>query len=347
MTPPDPPGSPESVTAIDPPGATGRSARLRHRYPFPAVPDGWFSVAASDDLAAGTVMAFDVLDRDLVAFRDQDGEAHVFDAHCPHLGAHLGVGGEVRGNTLVCPFHGWCFDGDGTLVDVPHLQRQPPRVSASSWKVREVNDRIFVWHHAQGDGPTYDPKPYRADGSPWTPWHINRYRVRVALQDLTENIIDSSHFWTVHDMTPPDDDRQVVTFDGASMTVDQHLKVTAVSAQGYEVHSVTRTEGPGIVAIEVREGELDMLTYITQTPVDDENVDITIHFSMKALEDEAASDAIAKLNDEITNAQFAQDVPIWENKVYRERPPLTQVDGPVTKYRRWFRQFYSGWDAPT
>jgi 3-Ketosteroid 9alpha-hydroxylase C-terminal domain len=85
-----------------------------------------------------------------------------------------------------------------------------------------------------------------------------------------------------------------------------------------------------------------MLTYITQTPVDDEITEITLHFSMVALEDEAATESIAKLNDEVTNAQFTQDVPIWENKIYRERPPLTAVDGPITHYRRWFRQFYSG-----
>ena len=86
-----------------------------------------------------------------------------------------------------------------------------------------------------------------------------------------------------------------------------------------------------------------MLTYITQTPVDDEITEITIHFSLIALDDEQATESIAKLNDEITNLQFTQDVPIWEHKIYREKPPLTQVDGPVSQYRRWFRGFYSGW----
>ena len=90
-----------------------------------------------------------------------------------------------------------------------------------------------------------------------------------------------------------------------------------------------------------------MLTYITQTPVDDEITEITLHFSMIALEDEATTASIAELNDEVTNAQFVQDVPIWENKIYRERPPLTAVDGPIAQYRRWFRQFYSGLASPT
>jgi hypothetical protein len=54
-----------------------------------------------------------------------------------------------------------------------------------------------------------------------------------------------------------------------------------------------------------------------------------------------ATAAIAELNDKVTNEQFTQDVPIWEHKIYREKPPLTAVDGPVAQYRRWFRQFYS------
>jgi len=90
-----------------------------------------------------------------------------------------------------------------------------------------------------------------------------------------------------------------------------------------------------------------MLTYITQTPVDDETVEITMLFSMRGLEDEAATAAIAELNCRTTNDQFAQDVPIWENKVYREKPPLTRVDGPISQYRRWFRQFYSAWEPPS
>ena len=63
--------------------------------------------------------------------------------------------------------------------------------------------------------------------------------------------------------------------------------------------------------------------------------------SGQGLADEAATESISELNAQVTNLQFTQDVPIWEHKVYRERPMLTAVDGPVARYRRWFRQFYS------
>ena len=63
-----------------------------------------------------------------------------------------------------------------------------------------------------------------------------------------------------------------------------------------------------------------MLTYITQTPIDEELTEVNLLFSMKALPDEKATESISELNDRITNEQFTQDVPIWENKIYRERP---------------------------
>jgi len=309
------------------------------RYPFPAAPNGWFGVGGSGDLGAGDVRAIHYLGRDLVLFRGDDGAARVFDAHCPHLGAHLGVGGRVCGDGIACPFHGWRFDGEGTLAEVPGLTR-PPRASARTWEVCERNGRIFVWHHGDGSPPSFDVIAYRPDGSAWTDWRSSTYTVRVHVQDLTENIIDRSHFATVHDMKPPEEQRFEVRFAGASMIVDQRLSVTAVSETGFEVSTTTTTCGPGIVAVEVRQDPIDMLTYITQTPIDDELTEVTLSFSMRRLDDEEATESISELNDKVTNLQFTQDLPIWEHKIYRQRPMVTAVDGPVAQYRRWFRQFY-------
>ena len=36
-----------------------------------------------------------------------------------------------------------------------------------------------------------------------------------------------------------------------------------------------------------------------------------------------------------------QDVPIWENKVFWERPHLCSNDGPIMRFRKWAQQFYS------
>jgi phenylpropionate dioxygenase-like ring-hydroxylating dioxygenase large terminal subunit len=314
------------------------------RSPFPAAPDGWFGVGLSAELAAGDVRPLRYFDRDLVLFRGEDGGARIFDAHCPHLGAHLGFGGRVAGDGIRCPFHGWRFDGEGCLAEVPGFTRSPPPARARAYPVQETNGFVHVWHHAEGAAPTYDVMDFRGDPDTWTPWRTNAYRVRVHVQDMTENILDRAHFTTVHDMQPPKQEHFAVHFDRHLLVVEQKLEVTAVSAAGVSVQSRTTNCGPGISVTEVRQGSLEMINYITQTPIGDEYTDVRIHFSMKRLADENASRAVAELNDRITNDQFRQDIPIWENRAYLTKPRLTELDGPVAQYRRWFRQFYSNWN---
>lgn len=315
------------------------------RYPMPATPDGWYCVALAQDVAVGEVRALRYFGRELVAYRGEDGEARVWDAHCPHLGAHLGCGGSVHGSSLCCPFHGWRFDGEGRLEHVPRLTRTPPDIRVRSYPVCERDGLVFAFVHARGEAPGFEIPVWRkGPREAWTEWEARRYTVRVHVQDLSENILDLNHFQSVHDMGEPDPARFEVRFEGAAMIVEQTMKVTAVSEEGIEIVSRTTNCGPGVSAVEVSNGPLEMLTYIAQTPLDDEQVELRLLFSMKKLADPEATGRVAALNAKITNEQFLQDVPIWENKVYREQPALLEVDGPIAEYRRWYRQFYSAWE---
>ena len=62
---------------------------------------GWYVIAFKEELASGQVLPLRYFDTRLVAFRGESGVVHVLDAHCPHLGADLGVGGTVVGGTVV------------------------------------------------------------------------------------------------------------------------------------------------------------------------------------------------------------------------------------------------------
>src|SRR4051812_40181571 len=98
----------------------GTSLRSIERFPYyTAFPFGWYFACYADDLPPGSVRAFRYLARDLVAWRGGDGAPHLVDAYCPHLGAHLGHGGRVEGDHLVCPYHWWEYDGDGANVCIP------------------------------------------------------------------------------------------------------------------------------------------------------------------------------------------------------------------------------------
>jgi hypothetical protein len=209
----------------------------------------------------------------------------------------------------------------------------------------EANGFVYAWQHARGAPPSYQVARLREDEARWTSWRTSAYVVRVHVQDMTENILDRAHFTSVHDMALPEREHFDVRFEGPSLVVDQLMRVTALNAAGIDVRSRTTTCGPGLVAVELKQGPFDMLTYITQTPIDQERCDVRLHFSMRALEGAAATARIAELNERITRAQFEQDVPIWEHKTYQVRPLLADGDGPVAEYRRWFAQFYSTWRA--
>src|ERR1700677_4152165 len=73
-------------------------------------PLGWYQIGWSSDFESGRSLPLHYFDQDLVAFRGASGAVHVFDAFCPHMGAHLGYGGAVEGDCLRCPYHGWLFD---------------------------------------------------------------------------------------------------------------------------------------------------------------------------------------------------------------------------------------------
>ena len=68
----------------------------------------------------------------LAVFRDDNGNAYILDAYCPHLGANIAIGGHVIGDCLECPFHGWQFRGsDGKVMKIPYSESSRYRLTQS------------------------------------------------------------------------------------------------------------------------------------------------------------------------------------------------------------------------
>ena len=90
---------------------------MKREFPFPACPNGWFAVSYSDEIKPSEVKPLEYFGKPLVVYRTEAGEARVIDAHCPHLGAHLGFGGAVVGDTVRFEFIQHTFSG--TLFPMP------------------------------------------------------------------------------------------------------------------------------------------------------------------------------------------------------------------------------------
>lgn len=171
---------------------------MAKRFPH-GLPTGWFQVAHGHELAPGQVLPLRYFGRDLVLFRTESGEPHLLDAFCPHLGAHLGHGGKVRGERLVCPFHAWELEGSGRCVHVPYAERQPRRAAVRPWPLVERNGLLFAWHDRASRAPLWEVPVIPEHGDPaWSDYRTGEWRIRTSVQDMAENQVDAAHFLYVH-----------------------------------------------------------------------------------------------------------------------------------------------------
>ncbi len=313
------------------------SSRDREHTELP-IPNGWFAVAFSRDLAPGEVKRIRYFDEDLVLFRTRSGAARALDAYCPHLGAHLGEGGRVVGETLRCPFHGWRYDGSGACVEIPYCEKIPPRARLRGWDVLERNHLIFLWHHADGKPPEWEvPAMPELERPDWTEPRTFELQVPVHMQEMHENNNDAVHFQYVHgSVIVPQMEIELREGGRVMHMVTRQRRETPYGT--FDTTLETDSWGLGLAAVRiVGIGDAGLLMFSSTAPVDRRNTHSRWVFTVtRNLADLAGEDFVQGLSTGVM-----QDMRIWANKVHRAKPVLCEADVHLAEFRRWARQFYS------
>lgn len=333
-------------------------------WPYENFPTGWFQVAWSDEVAAGDVRPMRYFARDLVCYRSDEGAVRVFDAFCPHLGAHLGYGGTLDGDAIVCPFHGWRFDGEGNNTDIPYADRPNRAKKLTVWPVREVNGAIVVWHDALDRGPLWEPSrlPEWGREDYWTSPQLRKRHARVRLvpQWVAENLVDPAHQKFVHGAHDP----TVITrfeVDGPMFRIFNLVELGAGKKSTWLTPDGTResemnTEAWGVGIILGRFPDQDgAIHYQAMTPIDHEYSELNMALlvprtCVDTSTGEDRPDRRASRRFAFLVAQLEADFLIWEHMRYNPKAPLTRTEAkPYGSFRRWARQFYpeaagGGWN---
>jgi phenylpropionate dioxygenase-like ring-hydroxylating dioxygenase large terminal subunit len=310
---------------------------MSERVPLP-LPVGWYCVADEAELAAGEVRRVRYFGEELVLWRGEDGAPHLFDAYCPHLGAHLGVGGRVDADGLRCPFHAWKFDGGGSCIDIPYAKRIPPKASVRAWPIERRCGLVFTWYDPSGGAPRFalpDVPEWGSQG--WTAPEVRSFEVKTHPQEMAENIVDAVHFRFVHG-TPTIPPMQA---EAQGLEFHAYQGLTFTTPQGETQGRVdVRMFGPGF-GVTRFQGVVETLLVITGIPLEPELHRTTIRFIVRKLAgSEEATRGVARAFVAEIARQYTQDIPIWENKRYLARPKLCDGDGPILELRRYFAQFY-------
>ena len=331
-----------------------REAR-RAGYP-PSYPDGWYRIAATADVKRGQVRYVESVGRQMALFRsDLDGRIHALEAFCPHLGANLADGRVVDG-TLRCPFHGWCLDGFGNVTDVPYSHAKPS-ARHPHYEVVDYCGMVFAYISAAGPGPA----PYRLPEQPNIESGKMVFRGErllgefdMHIVELAENAADLQHFaelhgdvripWTqtrlpffrvIHDMSYSEspESPHVYSFQNAA-------SIEVLGRRTQRVGATARVSYHGPASL----GQFDFLLhdgrrvtlFQTCTPVGPMRQRITFRW----FADRTISRFRASMIVGGWASQLREDVAIWTNKIYRDRPVLAKGDGPMREVRQWYRQFY-------
>ncbi|MFO0756007.1 MAG: Rieske 2Fe-2S domain-containing protein [Byssovorax sp.] len=328
-----------------------------YRFPFPPFPSGWYSLGPSSAFRPGTIQKLHRFGRDLIVFRTEGGAVSVLDAVCPHLGADL-AGGVVRGEELVCPFHGFGFGADGRCSSLPegYGHRIPPKLSCRTWPSREVDGLLLMWFDAARGAPRWEI-PVFDDGG-YRPLRLMRFELRTHPQETGEGSVDLGHLRMVHrylTAEPVGDLR----LDGPRLFARYRATRRAPPGLGrdvmtFEFAPALHGLGYSTVDVDICEIGLRYRLWVLATPIDGERIDYRIGFRMAVPADLGALHPLVghlprplavPLLEGATFLAFESDVAldfrIWENKSYVHPPALVAGDGPIGQYRRWARQFYA------
>ena len=82
-------------------------------------PDYWYPVEYDAKVKRGQVVEVKFWKRSIALFRGEDGQLRAVENRCAHRQLKLSLG-HVEGCNVVCPYHGWKYDGAGRCVEIPH-----------------------------------------------------------------------------------------------------------------------------------------------------------------------------------------------------------------------------------
>ena len=311
---------------------------VNRHFPFPH-PFGWFQVAYPEDVAPGSATALRYWSTDLVLWRDEAGEFHLQDAYCPHLGAHLGVGGKVIGQTLECPFHGWTYDGEGSCVKIPYSDKVNRKARLRTYPVVVRNGMVMAWRHPDGIEPQWEiPEIPEMNDPAWSDSYRSSYLINTVPQEMAENGVDPAHFRYVHGT---DDVAEMESYDTEGPISTMLSKQSYVTPRGVTNGRIdVYTYGPGFSKVWFS-GIVDAINVATTVPVDHGTTQVRFNFTVRKFEDEKLTSTVADAFVAEINKQIREDTPIWEHKVFLPVPALADSDGPILKFRKWYAQFYA------
>lgn len=220
--------------------------------------------------------------RKMALFKNRTGKINAVDEVCPHRGAKLSRGKNING-CIQCPYHGWEFDENGTLVKVP-TTNHIPNVSINSYETEDIYDIVWM---VPPDSIVSPPIYTQITSKGWHRVSGSR-EVKGNWIDWIANSTDISHINYVHEFA----DEQNGTIDNMEIEEYKNRTLCTASVRPKASHLFTKYfqvknsdikcefvyPNTTIIHIKLKE-PYEFITYTTVTPIDENNTRISWCFA--------------------------------------------------------------------
>jgi phenylpropionate dioxygenase-like ring-hydroxylating dioxygenase large terminal subunit len=163
----------------------------------PALRDYWYPVAYGSDVGAEP-RSFRMFGEQYVVWRPAEGELpHASPDECPHRASRLSQGWVTDG-CIVCPYHGWRFNGDGACVQIPANDPDLPIPSRARVRPVPIAERYGLVWACVGE-PAHDlPVLPEAEADDYVLIHELMEEWSASAPRIIDNALDVSHVAWVH-----------------------------------------------------------------------------------------------------------------------------------------------------
>lgn len=166
----------------------------------------WIPAVLSEQVAEpdGAPVRVRLLGEDLVAFRDTEGRLGVLGEFCTHRKASL-VFGRNEACGLRCLYHGWKFDVEGNVIEMPSEPKESgfaDKVKHKAYPTQEAGGFVWVYMGPAGTMPAFEAPAW----APTLDARVSIMKVQLSCNwaQVMEGQIDSAHSSSLHssDMKP-------------------------------------------------------------------------------------------------------------------------------------------------
>lgn len=163
---------------------------------FPAIQNAWYIACQSSQLKRKPISRT-ILNTSFVLFRNSSGQVAALIDRCSHRNAALSDGW-VKGQVVVCPYHGWEFDENGICQHVPGLMDERVQRARNIFSYPVIEQDGMVWVYPSLEKPSSQPPRFEYLNEPGYTHFVAEQKMPFALPDVLENFLDATHTHFVH-----------------------------------------------------------------------------------------------------------------------------------------------------